>query len=65
MISEHKLRYELAMEPVQQLSIQSLKQKRFYFMYIISVREVQVKSNLCSTQREIHIPVMVASFIRS
>lgn len=65
MISEHKLRYELAMEPVQQLSIQSLKQKRFYFMYIISVREVQVKSNLCSIQREIHIPVMVASFIRS
>lgn len=36
MISEHKLRYELAMQPVQQLSVQSLKQKRFYFMYIVS-----------------------------
>lgn len=45
MISEHKLRYDLAMEPVQQLWIQAVSKKRFFFMYIRSERVLQVRSN--------------------
>lgn len=44
MISEHKLRYDLAMEPVRQLWIQAVS-KRFFFMYIRSERVLQVRSN--------------------